>query len=68
MHASETAAASRPTDPGAGGLDLRQAALLVAVTLRGGTVDADVFSVLASRLEVADAALPEDLRNVATDP
>jgi hypothetical protein len=46
-------------ETGAGNLDPRQAALLVAVTLRGGTVDADAFSALAARLEIADAAAAE---------
>ena len=42
-----------------GGLDARQAALLVAVTLRGGTVDAEAFSTLAARIEVPDPDVAE---------
>lgn len=44
------AAATRSGAPG--DLHERQAALLVAVTLRGGTVDADVFSALARDLRL----------------
>jgi hypothetical protein len=43
----------------AGGLDPRQAALLVAVTLRGGMMEADAFAALAARIEVSDLAVAE---------
>jgi phytoene/squalene synthetase len=38
-------------------LDLRQASLLVAITLRGGTVEAGAFATLAERLAVPAAAV-----------
>jgi hypothetical protein len=41
------------------GLDAHQAALLVAVTLRGGTLEADAFSTLAARLAVPEEAVTE---------